>query len=274
MLAFLTVYVKIYSMKNLTNEKKRIHLLDEIRGFAVFCMVLYHGFFILGELFEVEAATKLFDFFTPVEPFFAGIFIFVCGISCSLSRSNTKRGIKILIAALALTLVTCLILPAFQVDGLQIYFGILHFLSCCILIYALLSEKIGKLNPLYGIIACAVLFPFFSGIESGVLSYGKLIVLHLPQVLYKTNYLCPLGFYNPEFACADYFPLFPDIFIFFAGVFSGIYLTAKGFPEYSYKQRIPFFGFLGRKAFIIYLAHMPVIAGIAYAVEFIVNHIR
>ena len=78
MLAFLTVYVKIYSMKNLTNEKKRIHLLDEIRGFAVFCMVLYHGFFILGELFEVEAATKLFDFFTPVEPFFAGIFIFVC----------------------------------------------------------------------------------------------------------------------------------------------------------------------------------------------------
>ncbi len=273
MLAFSGDYVKIYSMKNLTNEKKRIHLLDEIRGFAVFCMVIYHAFFILGELFEYEWATKAFDFFTPVEPFFAGIFIFVCGLSCSLSHSNVKRGLKILAAAAALTVATCLILPAFEVDGLQIYFGILHFLSVCILIYALISEKIVKVNPLTGLIVCAVLFPFFSGIEQGTLNYGKLIVLNLPSVLYKTNYLCPLGFYNADFACADYFPLFPDIFIFFAGVFTGIYYKEKSFPEYSYKQRVPFFGFLGRKAFVIYLAHMPVIAALAYGVEFILNHI-
>ena len=29
---------------------KRIHLMDELRGFAVFCMVFYHGFYTLAFL--------------------------------------------------------------------------------------------------------------------------------------------------------------------------------------------------------------------------------
>lgn len=260
-------------MENSGSVKKRIHLLDEIRGLAVFCMVIYHAFFILGELFEVEIANRLFDFFVPVEPFFACLFIGVCGLSCSLSRSNLKRGIKIAAAAAAFTLVTVFILPAFGVTGLEIYFGILHFLGFCVILYSLTSKKVNRINPYVGILACAVLYPFFSGIEQGVLSYGSLFVLKLPQVLYTVNWFVPLGIYSPSFASADYFPVFPDIFVFFAGVFIGRLLSEKGFPEYSYKQRIKFFGFLGRKAFIIYIIHMPLIAGIAYVISAVINSI-
>lgn len=260
-------------MENLLTEKKRIHLLDEIRGFAVFCMVIYHGFFIAGEVFGIEAGTKAFEFFMPVEPLYACIFIFICGLSCSLSRSNLKRGLKVAGTAAAFTLVTCLILPALGITGLEIYFGILHFLGACILLYSVTEKKVKRINPYAGILVCAVLFPFFAGIEKGTLNYGNIIVFNLPDFLYRTNYLMPLGFYNNEFGSADYFPIFPDIFVFFAGVFTGIIMKAKGFPEYSYKARIPFFGFLGRKAFIIYIVHMPVIYVVLYGIELIINHI-
>ena len=49
--------------------KKRIYLLDELRGLAVFCMVFYHAFYSMSEFFGFEIGTKLLDFFTPAEPF-------------------------------------------------------------------------------------------------------------------------------------------------------------------------------------------------------------
>ena len=33
--------------------KKRIYLLDELRGLAVFCMVFYHAFYSMSEFFNI-----------------------------------------------------------------------------------------------------------------------------------------------------------------------------------------------------------------------------
>ncbi len=252
-------------------KSNRIHFLDELRGFAVFCMVFYHAFFIIGDFFDIKIANDLFEFFMPVEPMFAGLFIAICGISCSLSRSNLKRGLLLLGIALGMTLVTVVIMPALGMDGLQIKFGILHFLSVAILIYSLIQKKIRNFNPYIGIIICAVLYPFTSGIEQGRLSFGELLYFNIPDVLYTTNWLMPLGIYSPTFFSGDYFPIFPNIFIFFAGVFIGRYFSAFGFPEWTYKKRCGFFSFLGRKALIIYIAHMPVIFGVAYLIDIILR---
>lgn len=258
-------------MVNSVNERKRIHLLDEVRGIAILCMVLYHGFFIAGETFGYEWGTAAFDFYTPLEPFFACVFIFVCGISCSLSRNNLKRGLKLLAVALGISFVSCVVMPALKFEGAEIYFGILHFLSVCILIYALAEKGIKMINPYAGILVCAVLFPLFSGIEHGTLNYGNVFVLNLPEVLYKTNYLMPFGLYNGSFHSADYFPVFPDIFVFFAGVFAGIHFSEKGFSRFTYEKRAPFFGFIGRHTLIIYILHMPVIFGILYIADLIIR---
>ena len=272
MLAFLIKYDKISVMERnieANTEKKRIHLLDEIRGLAVFCMVFYHAYYVFGDMFGMVRAQKLYSFFMPAEPLFAALFIAVCGISCSLSHNNLKRSLKILAAAAVFTLVTCVILPAFDIRGAEIYFGILHFLGFSVLIYALGKKAFDRINPYFGLTACAVLYPFFSGISKGILGYGELLNINLPGVLYKSNWLLPLGIYSDSFSSADYFPLLPFIFIFLAGIFIGRIIMIKGFPEYTYRKRSVFLGWLGTHAFIIYVAHFPVIAGIAYLIELI-----
>lgn len=258
-------------MHNEPENKNRINFLDEARGFAVFCMIFYHTFYMLGTFFEWKWADILFNFFMPVEPFFAGIFIFICGISCTLSRNNFKRGAVLLAIALGLTVVTAVAMPAFGIDGAQIYFGILHFLSASIIIYALLKKPLCKISPYAGVLLCAVLYAFTSGISRGELRYGELISFLLPESLYKNDILMPLGIYSPGFFSADYFPIFPDIFIFLAGAFMGAYCVKNGFPDWSIKKRITFFGFLGRNALVIYIAHMPIIFALAYGAELIIN---
>lgn len=258
-------------MESISNAKNRIHLLDEIRGIAVFCMVFYHAFYYIGEMFGVSQASELFNFFMPVQPIFAGIFIFICGISCTLSKSNLKRGLILLGIALGMTFVTTFIMLKLGFTECEIYFGILHFLSVSILIYVLLSKRISKVSLFGGILVCAVLYAFTSRIGEGVLAYGSLFSFKLPEKLYETNFLVPLGIYNADFFSADYFPLFPDIFIFFAGVFAGKHFVAKGYPDWCYENNLPFFSFLGRNALVIYVAHMPLIFGIAYGIDLIIN---
>lgn len=258
-------------MENASGAKKRIYFLDEMRGLAVFCMIFYHAFYIIGELFGIEQAMDLFYFFMPVQPFFAGIFIFICGISCSLSKSNLKRGAILLGIALGMTLVTAVVMPKMGFVDCEIYFGILHFLSVCILLFALFSKLIKAFSPAAGLVICAVLYIFTAGIGSGYLGFGETFRIDLPASLYTSDILVPLGIYSPAFYSADYFPLFPDIFIFLAGAFTGVYSAKKGFPEKLYIQRVPFFGFLGKNALIIYIVHMPLIYGAAYGIELIIN---
>lgn len=258
-------------MKKKEISQNRIFFLDELRGLAVFCMIFYHAFFILDSMFGYEWAELLFEFFMPVQPFFAGLFIFICGTSCSLSRSNAKRGIRLLACAGIVTLFTALIMPLFDFTGMEIYFGILHLLASCILIYAFLEKPLKNASPVAGVLLCAVLYPFFSGISSGILNYGELFRFEIPEVLYETDWLAPLGIYSGDFFSADYFPIFPNIFIFFAGAFAGRYFIQNSFPEWMHKSRVPFLGSLGRKALIIYIVHMPAVYVLAYIFEFIIN---
>ncbi len=256
-------------MKQINN--KRIYFIDEMRGLAVFCMVFYHAFYAFSSLFGFDWAQKLFDFFTPAQPLFAGIFIFICGISCTFSKNNLKRGIILLGIALGFTLVTAVVMPAMGFVNCEIYFGILHFLSASILIYALLSRPVYKTSPMIGLVFCAVLYAFTSGISKGELSYGELVCFRLPEILYEYNYLVPFGIYSDSFVSADYFPLLPNIFIFFAGVFSGSYLSQKGYPQWCREEKMPFFGFLGLNALPIYVVHLPLVYAIGYVINIFSN---
>ena len=242
---------------------------DEVRGFAVLCMIFYHAFYILGTTFGYGWATELFYFFMPVQPLFAGLFIFICGVSCSLSKSNLKRGLKILAVAGVVTLFTAVVMPLFGFVECEIYFGILHLLSVCVLLCAALEKTLGRISPFVGILVCAVMYPFMSGISSGVLGYGELISVRLPDALYQTDWLVPFGIYSSDFFSADYFPIFPSVFIFFAGVFAGMQWKRSGFPEWAYPQRSKFFGFLGRKALWIYIAHMPLVYALTELIRFV-----
>ena len=131
-------------MDSIPEKKQRLILLDELRGFAVCCMVFYHGFYSLASIFGLSIGRDLLYFFMPAEPWFAGLFILISGICCNFSHSNAVRGAKLLLVGLAVTLVTCLILPQER-----IIFGILHFLSlvamelfpACIAAHAVITQR-------------------------------------------------------------------------------------------------------------------------------------
>lgn len=252
---------------------KRIHLMDELRGFAVFCMVFYHGFYTLAFLMGQSWGEWLYRFFMPAEPWFAGLFIFIAGISSNLTHSNLVRGVKLLGVALLVTLATAIAVP----DEL-IVFGILHFLSVCMIAFGLLQllrRRLGRTEEppfrLWPVVVCAVLFIVTRYLASGYLQIPFLLRVFLPSGWYQA-WLAPLGLPGPGFSSADYFPLLPWCFVFAAGTVVGRLAKAGKFPAWTYPSRVPFFSFLGRHALLIYVLHQPVIYGAALLVQAIVSH--
>ena len=252
---------------------KRIHLMDELRGFAVFCMVFYHGFYTLAFLMGQSWGEWLYRFFMPAEPWFAGLFIFIAGISSNLTHSNLVRGVKLLGVALLVTLATAIAVP----DEL-IVFGILHFLSVCMIAFGLLQllrRRLGRTEEppfrLWPVVVCAVLFIVTRYLASGYLHIPFVLRVFLPSGWYQA-WLAPLGLPGPGFSSADYFPLLPWCFVFAAGTVVGRLAKAGKFPAWTYPSRVPFFSFLGRHALLIYVLHQPVIYGAALLVQAIVSH--
>ncbi len=252
---------------------KRIHLMDELRGFAVFCMVFYHGFYTLAFLMGQSWSEWLYRFFMPAEPWFAGLFIFIAGISSNLTHSNLVRGVKLLGVALLVTLATAIAVP----EEL-IVFGILHFLSVCMIAFGLLQllrRRLGRTEEppfrLWPVVVCAVLFIVTRYLASGYLQIPFVLRVFLPSGWYQA-WLAPLGLPGPGFSSADYFPLLPWCFVFAAGTVVGRLAKAGKFPAWTYPSRVPFFSFLGRHALLIYVLHQPVIYGAALLVQAIVSH--
>ncbi len=253
----------IFEKGGILNPKTRIHALDEIRGFCVFCMVFDHALFTYGFIFANTFARNLFDFFSHISPAFAAVFVLLCGISCRLSRSNLLRGLRICAAALVLTFGSLIIMP-----HTPIIFGILHLLGLCVLLYHFTGRFTDKLPAPVGIAICALLFALTYNIGNGYLGIGNLRI-NIPFEVYESNHLMVLGIISPFKAYSDYFPLLPWIFAFYAGVFIGKYAKEGKFPKWMYKSRVPFLQTLGKNAFFVYLIHQPLGFGVFYIISLI-----
>ena len=240
-------------------ERKRIHMLDEIRGFAIICMIFHHAFLDVGDVLGLQWGYDAFDALCLVQPIFWAIFIVISGICSRLSRNTLKRGIIVFVCALIITLVTAIIMPLFGFVYTEIYFGILHCLGMCMIITGLLMPIIKKINYKVGAIVCLILFIFFYGIEGKTLFLG---FISLPQSLYQNDYLALLGIHSASFYSADYFPLLPWIFVFLFGAFVGKLAKEEKFPKAMYVKRSRFLSIIGKNSLWIYLAHQPVIYGV------------
>lgn len=247
--------------KNDIEKPRRICFIDEVRGFCVLCMVFFHGFFTVGYIFGLTSAQALFKFFTPVEPIFAGAFILISGICSCLSHSNLSRGLKLLLIALLFNFVTIFLLP-----DCAIYFGILNLLSVCMILFHFLSKPLEKVPFAVGFTVFTILFFLTFSIPKKQLGVAGILSYPLPQMLYESKYLFVLGFPHDSFISADYFPLIPWLFLFFAGGFLGRFAKAEKFPKFMYKSRIKIFSFLGKYALIVYVVHQPIIYGVTYLI--------
>lgn len=253
-----------------TSAHRRIHFLDELRGFAVLCMVVQHGLYCIGYIYKYIWAQDAFQFFFPATPYFAAAFIIISGMVSQLSRSNLKRGLRLLVVALLMTLVTWVVLP-----NSVIMFGVLHMLSICMILFGLLQKPLNKVPMWLGLLVCAVGFTLTVGLR---LRYPYVGVPGVPELQWSAlrswgDWLFPIGIRDPKFFSSDYYPIFPWIFAFFGGGLLGRIVVKEKLPEWTYRLHVPAFSWVGRHALVFYILHQPIIMGLVEIAEFVIGKI-
>ena len=168
-----------------TERPARIELMDALRGLAVCLMVLHHFLYDLCAFLGAPWWLFTNPVFDVLHYFFAGLFIFLSGISSDFSRSNLKRGAKAMALALGITLVTYFM-------DMTIVFGVLHLLASCMLLFGL-TRGFWEALPAWVLpVLCLALIFLTAPCADGVTT--------------QTPHLWLFGFTTPGFASADYFP--------------------------------------------------------------------
>lgn len=248
-------------------DRKRLIILDEARGFFVICMIIYHFMYSYQFVFNLNDGYSLFDndFMKYFQILISGSFIFISGISSWKSKHIMKRGVKLFTVALAISAVTFIAIPEEF-----IVFGILHFLGFSMITLGLikkyLTENIDIICKNSGIIIllCLFLLIICYNVKSGYIGIEGLYTVDLPESLYRNLLTSLLGFPDSSFRSADYFPLIPHMFLFYAGVFSEILMKDKKLPEEAYKKHSSLLESAGRNSLIIYVLHQPIIFILIY----------
>lgn len=283
-------------------KKERVFEIDFLRGFDIFLMILVHATFTLGfgativftwpngmplwinkgiDFFRFifvaitqpagsasnaflmhtigySATTNLF----ALEAFFAGLFMFLCGISCTFSKSNLSRGMKLAYVSALMTIgleFISFLIPPFN---FHIYWGILQSMSAALLIYTLFDHFFPKwyhdlifIIPLIIINACFLWFSY---------SQGQMDTIKVTEASTFSEFsLNCLGLFFGKFRDGnDYFPPLLVTLVLFLGAIVGktLYKDKKSllrddFPKAWSKPIL----FIGKHTLIIYLSHQIIL---------------
>ena len=227
-------------------KKRRIELIDAVRGLAVILMVIHHLLFDLVEFLNAPEWLYSNPVFDILHYFFAGLFIFLSGISSKFSRSNVKRGLKAFALALGISAVT------YFIDA-PIRFGVLHLLGFAMVFYGL-TQRLWD-----GIPRRAAPFIYLALLVGSALAVRFIVI--------DFEHIWMLGWTVEGFVSYDYFPVFPWLFVFLAGTWAGQYIIEEKLPRRFYEQKVPLFPAVGRKSLLIYVLHQPVMYGLVMLIS-------
>lgn len=242
-------------------KKKRLELIDSIRGFAILSMIGFHACWIMSYFGLFIPHDMIYSTgFIIWERSICCTFIFISGFSFGLGRRQLKKGLIVLSLGVAITVLSVLF-----ANDIRDVFGVLWILGLSpIITYPLdkiLKEKMddNKIISILFLIVSLLLLLIFWNINKGYLfldNFGKIV---LPRKLYRGYFMTFLGFLDPTFYSVDYFSLLPWIFLYFAGYFTNKIIKNSIFEETVLIKGIPFVKTIGKYSLPIYLIHPVVI---------------
>ncbi|MBE6930342.1 MAG: DUF1624 domain-containing protein [Ruminococcaceae bacterium] len=223
-------------------SKPRIAGVDSLRGLMLLLMVVTHLAYDLTLFGWFPAEIYFSSFIQALIALGAGIFILISGAMARFSRSNIRRGVRYLLAGLAVTAVTLI----FPQNGV-VWFGILHLLGISALLYAVSERFLLRIPPQTRMAFCLLAL------------FGSAALTALP-VTFPGAWL--LGFTHGAPAMADFFPVLPWLFVYLLGTIAGERLQAGLYPDWFGRWDTPGLRFVSQYALPIYLLHQPVMLGL------------
>ena len=226
-------------------RNNRIWEVDFARGLCIPGMILIHLIYDVVNLYgfihwPYPAWYSLF------KNNYGALFLLISGVSVTLGSRSVRRGITVFAGGMIVSAVTLgMYWMGMAGKGILIYFGVLHCLGTCMMLWPLLRKWNWK----------------------QLLAAGIPLVLigwWLRTVVFDMPLLMPLGFRFPGFSSSDYFPLMPNLGYFLCGAAFGkaFYGEKKSlFPNVQVENPvIRFFCWCGRQSLMIYLLHQPILA--------------
>lgn len=228
--------------------KQRIWELDAARGICVLGMVVIHFIYDLSALFGLFPMPNN-PIFVVIKDWGGILFLLISGICVTLGRRPVKRGVLVFCCGLIVTAVTVgMYLLNFSGRSIIIYFGVLHCLGICMMLWPLFSRLPAWALGVLGAVIAAVGLYFMYGLRVA------------------SPYLFPLGLMQPGFVSSDYFPILPNLGYFLIGACLGktVYASKQTLlPKANLKNPLIRFSlWCGKMSLPIYLLHQPLIAGI------------
>jgi len=235
-----------------TSTHNRFWEIDLLRTIAIVGMITFHTLYLLNyfDIHNTGVPGVPYGFWWWFPKVTGGTFIFLAGVSLTITHSRSKRmsgfmlrGLKIFAWGIGITLITWLI----SREG-YVRFGILHFFGIAFIL-APFFTRLRFINLILGIALLAI----------GIYLQEQRVFVDFPWLLWLG--LMPRGFWT-----MDYWPLLPWFGLFLVGMFCGKILYPQGNRRFNIHEfNDPVTSALtlpGRHPLVIYLAQWPVVIGV------------
>ena len=281
--------------------KDRFWEIDFLRGLCVCLMIVDHLMFCLFDILPflndmfgtnifagAEAVGRWYwtwDLRLLVRQVVITMFFMLCGVSCTLTRGNFRRGILLAIVAAGITAVTYVVEHNFGLSNATVLFGVIHMIAAGVFLYAFVDNAAiavgdalgqgkaariarGALRFLPALVGVGLLVWYFTGCSYLTYTHG---IWHIHETVpargsEAENIFLSLFVYVDGFNfyryTGDYFPVLPFAALILAGGAIGR-LVYHSSAKYALS---PLDGawnsgvcFIGRHAAFVYIAHMIVI---------------
>lgn len=234
-------------------DKTRYYFVDGIRGVAIINMVIFHFLYDVYIVYEKSPTWYSFPAIHIWQQMICWTFIFISGFVWTWGKTkNLRRGVIFNLLGLLISFITLAIVPT-----QTIWFGILNFMGCAILLILLLEKLLKKIPAAYGMAICFLLFLLCKQIQYGQIGIPGLLQIQVPNLLYDIKILTPLGFPYKGFYSSDYFPVLPWIFLYLCGFYFNQIFTKHSTWQKCAQRKLPCLSVLGSKTIWIYLLHQP-----------------